>query len=243
MALCVLSAQAGMLYHLPFQDSTGNATLANYGTVGGNATVTTTNYTNNTPPLVGAQYAHTVAGFANVATLPGGTGMLTLTNSGDQITGMAYVFLDAYQTVNGIMNKQGTGNIDGWSLAIRDSGRLTFVTGAGTTIQAQAPVASAIPTGTWVHVAFTFKVMGGDASALKLYINGTNVSHNGAASIGTTIPAHVNRAPIVGCRNLAEAWHLKGSIDEVRLYDEILTEQQIRDIMIPPLLGTLITIQ
>ncbi|MEI6218943.1 MAG: hypothetical protein WCP86_08585, partial [bacterium] len=39
LILRLLPAGAAQLYHLPFQDGAGDATLANYGSVGGAATV------------------------------------------------------------------------------------------------------------------------------------------------------------------------------------------------------------
>ncbi len=246
MALCVLSAQAGMLYHLPFQDSTGNATLANYGTVGGTASQTGTVYTNNTPPRVGRAFARHVPGSGssgnNRIVLPNSNDKLTLQTAGDEITVMAFVRLDAYQTVQGVVSAMQSNMNVGWTFHVRDTGRLTFVLGYGAgNVQRQVAAASALSVGTWHHVAFTF-VAGGGNDALKLYINGESVAHAGSSNLGTYVAdKNVNVTISVGVR-AQYAWDLNGIIDEVRLYDTALTQSQIQEIAFPPT-GTVLMIQ
>jgi len=234
------TARAELLYNLPFQNASENGSLTNLGTVGGAATAVYGggSYTNNTPPNVGCAFAWNVPTTTAAISLPDSNTRLTLTNAGDQISVLAWVKLDGQQTVQGIANAIGTGMTNGWTFNLRDSRKVTFQLGNGTTIQRQS--SAQIPTNVWTHVAFTFTAGGGN-SALKIYVNGVSVSHTGGDLSSYVAMKNVNIPIKVGLRDVG-TWALYGIIDDVRLYDEILPQEEIQDIMNPPK-GPVIMIQ
>ncbi|MBN1506708.1 MAG: discoidin domain-containing protein, partial [Sedimentisphaerales bacterium] len=99
---------------------------------------------------------------------------------------------------------QGTGAM---SLATRD----TYPAGAGTP-----------PTGQWAHVAFTF-----DGTTVRSYMNGTEVG-SGAFAFGPKTDAAI----FIGCDNGGGYNGFNGAIDDVRIYDNALTPDEVRASMV-----------
>jgi hypothetical protein len=76
---------------------------------------------------------------------------------------------------------------------------------------------SAIPLNAWSHIAMTF-----DGSRLRLYVNGVQVaSHAVSGSVAATSqPFRIGGNDVWG-------EYFKGSIDNVRVYDRVLTQSDI----------------
>ena len=87
-----------------------------------------------------------------------------------------------------------------------------------TTTAADARGAAQLPLNTWVHMAATY-----DGATLKLYLNGALVSSKAAAG---TLRASTNPLRIGG--NLIWGEYFKGQIDDVRIYNSVLTQAQIQ---------------
>ena len=80
---------------------------------------------------------------------------------------------------------------------------------------------STLPTGTWSHVAATY-----DGSALRLYVNGSQVSQ--VAASGSILSS--TGALRIGGNNVWGEW-FNGWIDEVRVYNRALSTAEIQDDM------------
>jgi concanavalin A-like lectin/glucanase superfamily protein/Big-like domain-containing protein len=77
---------------------------------------------------------------------------------------------------------------------------------------------SAVPTGTWSHLASTY-----DGATLRLYVNGTQV-----ASRAATGPINISSGALrIGGNAVWGEW-FKGLIDEVRVYNRSLTASEIQ---------------
>jgi hypothetical protein len=84
---------------------------------------------------------------------------------------------------------------------------------------------SALPTGTWTHLAVTY-----DGAAIRLYVNGVSVAV--AARTGD-LATTTNSLQIGGDSIYGQ--YFKGLIDEVRVYDRALSQTEIQQDMNTPL--------
>ncbi len=100
-----------------------------------------------------------------------------------------------------------------------DTGHLTFKQAGDPGIGAPA-----LPVGEWTHVGATF-----DGSTARLYLNG-NQSSSGAFSLGLGATTQV----VFGACEKNGNNPFNGALDDVRLYDEALSEDQIQAVMTPP---------
>jgi hypothetical protein len=86
----------------------------------------------------------------------------------------------------------------------------------------------------WHHVAAVQS--GGTLGTVSLYIDGVlqGVAYNGANGSSTAINtiAGTNTVTIGGSTH-ATTYNFLGSIDEVRIYDEALTQEQVQALMVP----------
>jgi hypothetical protein len=100
-----------------------------------------------------------------------------------------------------------------WQIeASQTTGTLSFTrSGAGS---AGAP---ALKVGEWTHIAVTF-----DKTTAKFYVNGS-MTGQGAFSFGTNEDAAIE----FGCDNAGGGNPFNGALDEVRLYDVVLTDAEI----------------
>ncbi|WP_405605781.1 LamG-like jellyroll fold domain-containing protein [Polaribacter sp. Asnod1-A03] len=86
--------------------------------------------------------------------------------------------------------------------------------------------------GTWHHVAFTYPA-GGVLDDIKFYINGVLTSNDGGTNSSTKSFATVSDKLTVasnGKGKNSQKWTEGGSIDDLRVYDSVLTVDQISDI-------------
>ncbi|MET0304813.1 MAG: LamG-like jellyroll fold domain-containing protein [Solirubrobacterales bacterium] len=103
-----------------------------------------------------------------------------------------------------VLFSQGPGKPRGW---LSNAGATKAVTGP-----------SALPTNEWSHLAFT-----SDGTNLRLYLNGTLVGGPASASTAGTTASALE----IGHWAYLNKW-FDGLIDEVRIYDETLSETQIQ---------------
>jgi hypothetical protein len=135
----------------------------------------------------------------------------------------AWVRQVATGAANVIIGKPyGASTDDSFQLEVRDTGPLAcaFFTGSTT---ARATAASAMPIGTWTHVACTY-----DQTRIRLYINGIA----DASTLDTGVPPYDSQKVYVGCdRNSgAPAAAFDGDIDDVRIYNVPLSAAEIASI-------------
>jgi len=157
-----------------------------------------------------------------------------------QITGAmtvcAWAYLDSTSSVHGTRNsriiaKMGAGGSRSWSCGIEKSaGGIAFpatfqVASNGSTIVGVSDDAS-LPLDQWVHFASVYT----PGVSLQVYLNGE------LAAIRTTgVPAsqfsNNGVGALVGNRPAASDCGWYGALDEVRLYDEVLSQDQIKAVM------------
>ncbi len=241
------AALGGLVHHLRFQDAAGDGTLQNFGSVGGTATKTVGNsgfYTNDVPPIVGGTWAwwspsQGTATDAYVQLASSATTPPRLTVVGDQMSILAWVKMNVGVTGNRYLISHRQNGGFGWGLYVA-SKALKFVfydpafgTGAtrtGTTAN------NVVPEGEWVHVAFTWE-SGAGIAAMKCYLNGETYAMTGTVPVGAvpnTSSSSYLRAFVQQSSNPSNTSQFVGLMDDLRLYDEVMTQDQIKEIMKPP---------
>jgi|GEM_PF-2577748 len=132
-------------------------------------------------------------------------------------------------------NDQNKGHWELWARREHAGGAITFPT--GTTPGADVGFLTKLEPGTWNHLAITF-----DGSAVAWYVNGrlvqtdplaesANIQKSLAVSGQTEVPREIMplKAPLImGSPDTNRP--LNGLIDDVRIYDVSLTEQQIAEL-------------
>lgn len=116
--------------------------------------------------------------------------------------------------------KESNSNNGGFMLRAGGNGQINFAMGAGSSSAwVELTTASKLTTGAWYHIAATY-----DGSFMRIYVNGTladslatTISSGGAASTPLTIGYHPTYT--------GRVWN--GLIDELRLWDTVLTKAAI----------------
>lgn len=190
-------------------DSVGSKHLTATGTVSNPAGVignclskaTGANYLSGDGSYTGAQSALTVAGWAKA----------TLGAAGQQFT---------------IAAEYDTGSSDrAWVLGITSNeGLRALVTDDGASIKKDYREGS-YTDGTWRHFAFTF-----DSGALKLYVNGAEVSPTKSVDSAMTTIRESTTDFAIGAISGGGAWNNAGEADEVGVWSRALTASEIADL-------------
>ena len=146
-----------------------------------------------------------------------------------QMTIAAWVKLDSSPNAVGydmwVVNKYSATNDKGYALLIDtyySKDRVGFYLGNGssTTLLRSS---SDIVIGTWYHIAATY-----DGSTMKVYIDG---EEDNSTSHITGISTFNNHLFIGGSNT--DSLYFDGIIDEVRIYDSNMTQEQIAELMVP----------
>lgn len=132
-------------------------------------------------------------------------------SSGSSYTKEAWVFLTTTANSRNIISSTNT---PFWI----DNGFL-FAGQAGSYKLVSDP--SAFPANIWVHVAVTYDA---SANTMRLYRDGTLVSTN------TSVPAYTSEATYIGSHTGALSF-LQGRVDEVRIWNTVRTQAQIKETM------------
>ena len=127
----------------------------------------------------------------------------------------------------------GSSGNQGWTLQLVNSSSLGFPQTLRMQInnsnQLLMSDAGAVSLGVWQHLAVTY-----DAGALQIYVDGV------ARGAWTTVPVPVARnAPVrIGGRATDDQRGFDGAIDDVRIWDRALSQQEIQDGLGSELTGT-----
>lgn len=197
-------------------EENGGATTADASGNGHTGTITGAAWT--TAGRFGNALVFTGTGqFVNVADGP----LLDLTN---RMTLEAWVFPTvAPVDWRTIIAKQGTGVIAWFLYAGVDVNRPALgnlILGGERILRGPA----ALPVGEWTHLAGTY-----DGVTQRLYVNGVQVASR--AQTGTTL---VTTGPLRFGGNGVYGEYFQGRIDEVRIYDRVLTPEEIAaDVLVP----------
>jgi hypothetical protein len=148
----------------------------------------------------------------------------------------AWIKLDSYQTVGGIINRQNA-DTEGWSFRLAD-GRVSLlglrIAGNNKSISSY----QSIPLNKWVHVAATLDMSAGDTTAQKIWIDGVEVPR--AYGINGTATALVQgtTALVVGATKSDGSLPLDGKIAQAAVFSSQLTDATIKAMMNQTMTGS-----
>ncbi len=235
--LCILGLLAGL---------TGgqvSADLVGYWALDGNATDSSGHGNNGTiSGNVSASADRNGTPGGAMAFGGGGSDKIDVGNGPDfQITGamtlMAWVRLESGSSTNGrIISKMG--QTRAWSLNIENSwngvpkpGAL-YIAPNGTSVKGAVDDAS-LPTDQWVHLAGVYT----PGVSMKVYVNG-DLAYSDAVAIPASQFSSNGLPVLIGNRSECGSCGWLGALDEVRIYNEALSEAAIEAIMnqgtVPP---------
>jgi len=150
-----------------------------------------------------------------------------------QITGAltmsAWVYVNAYgtgsYTNSRFVSKYGFSNARGFELNLESTNSLARFSISG---DCQASVntysLTPVPTGQWVHYLGVYE----PGVSVKLYVNGVL---NNAVITGIPLSLCTNSNPVlVGKRTGCSNCYLNGKVDEVRIWNKALTEDEVKEI-------------
>jgi len=148
----------------------------------------------------------------------------------------AWIKLDSYQTVGGIINRQNA-DTEGWSFRLAD-GRVSLlglrIAGNNKSISSY----QSIPLNKWVHVAATLDMSAGDTTAQKIWIDGVEVPR--AYGINGTATALVQgtTALVVGATKSDGSLPLDGKIAQAAVFSSQLADATIKAMMNQTMTGS-----
>lgn len=132
----------------------------------------------------------------------------------------AWVNITSFATAGRIISKGGGPGQRGWSLNVENTSVASFKIATDTNLNINVDtVAGTVPTGQWVHLAGVYE----PGVALRIYVNG--VLNN---SLTTGVPAtQFDQALNVNIGRRTDGTYFSGVLDEVRVYNQALTAQQV----------------
>ncbi|MCF7854670.1 MAG: LamG domain-containing protein [Candidatus Pacebacteria bacterium] len=226
--LIAASSHATMLYYMPFDDGT-NATLANYGSLGGTATAVYgyTTPSDSTNARMGSHSEYCPVWSVNNqqgghVSLPSSTDQLRLDSIGDTITVTAWV---NSQDITGYWAQGIVSTLDyttdGWVFGIeRGSRKLRFRSESSNTTDSTSGGLS-VPADTWAHVAMRWEA---GTHRPRFFVNGVA----GSGTYSGDAPAYTNTNDIrVGIWNDGKNGPINGYLDDVAVWDEGLSDAQV----------------
>lgn len=146
-----------------------------------------------------------------------------------QITGAmslaAWVKIDSFASNGRIVDKQGNRNHRGWSLNIESLGdKGAFQIAEGPSSCKIVNTNRSLPAGEWVHLVGVYE----PGVSLKIYVNGSLDN-----TVTSGVPGSQYNSPInvmIGARP-DSLCHFDGMIDDVRIYNRVLSDSEIYDIV------------
>ena len=128
-----------------------------------------------------------------------------------------------------IKGRTAGGNDTNYAFRIRDL--IEFFYYDGTTFHVFGGNTGLTDTTSWHHLAVTYTF--GTGSSIKIYLDGTDITSGGAWSSGDGNAAAIanNEALQIGCINYTTtpAQILDGQLDDIRIWNDIRTQQEIQD--------------
>ena len=150
----------------------------------------------------------------------GNAASLDIQGANAQVSIVLWVNTPDVSQVHGSLVTKGEWS-DGYSLMIKGEPRKLWAVDSDTTLSADP-----LTNDQWYHVAVTTD---GATGEVKFYIDGqlSGVRKKNASGIEqTSMPVNIAREQRGGGR-----WNFEGTIDDVRIYNEVLTQAEIHDIM------------
>ena len=204
MDLEMSDATDGLVLYMPFEEGSGT-TARDWSTAGNNGTIT------------GATYTTGNTGNGGALDFNGTNGMVsgTFTNGySDSVSFSGWIYPNNNSTFFGIATFTST---TGEQFQVLQWNQKIYITANGGAFYTPDIITT---TGTWYHVSGTYNT--GDTEP-KVYINGIekSLSSGGGASSITA------NSFVIGSATFAGASYYDGIIDEVRIYNRALTQEEI----------------
>jgi hypothetical protein len=141
-----------------------------------------------------------------------------------QLTGAmtlsAWVYINSFATNGRVVNKQGGPSQRGWSLNVEPSGVASMQVASNATTLVSVS-SGPLPTNQWVHLTGTYA----PGAALRIYVDGALAGERTtgvpASQYNSTLNVQIGRRP-----DAQGAWD--GKLDEVRVYNRVLTLSEIQ---------------
>ncbi len=240
LVLAGQSLQSALVYYIPFDDGT-NASLANYGSLGGTATISgtpaPTASSTSVAPKIGSKYSEDWQTPTSTATgsvvLPNSTTQFRMNTTGSKMSISTWILWDGSyngSALSGVVNAMNGSNNVGWSLYVTNDGTLRFLYNtSSSTFLSRSSSVGAVSTGTWLNVAITLDLS--TTSPLNMYVNGSSVYSGtlGNVTLNTTTQA-ISLGSVDGGRSL------NGNMDDFAMWDTVLTSAKIKSINTAPTL-------
>jgi hypothetical protein len=157
----------------------------------------------------------------------------SLNLTGSYLTLSAWAFPRSVSDGGRIVTKGGGSNNRGWSLGVESTGiwRLQIASGVNA-LTSCSTANGTVALNTWTHIAGVYD---GVAGTMKLYINGVEATTTLSAAVPAFMSNPVNVGVGIGSRNDGSGitrWN--GMLDEVRIYDQALTPNEIMALVPEP---------
>ena len=235
-------AKPVMVYYFPFE-SGGSPSLANAGSIGGNATAVTVNsstpaFSTDVPTSIGGSHSQIILmsppgnQTGGRLDLPSGNSTFRLSTSGEQIAFSAWLKwsgVDGSADIRqGIVSNMNGALNQGWAFSVNSDGKLSLSLG-GAPGRRDSASATVVTSGVWTNVAMTYTVGGNP----KLFIDGTNVGIS--SSFGGGIATASTQTLRLG--NVDGSFlPVNGILDDVAVWDLMLSDGKMRAIYTTPTL-------
>jgi hypothetical protein len=140
----------------------------------------------------------------------------------------AWIYVKGWGESNAgrIISKCGSGNANGWNLNVNSSGYLQFIVDWSTTDLNVFTGNGTLTLNNWHYVAVTYNSTESAGTNPVLYIDGVSKSLTVTSSVGTRVDDSGQKIRI-GARGSDLDREFNGLVDEVRLYDKILSATEV----------------
>lgn len=250
--LSVSQINAQLVYHLPFSDGT-NATLNNYGTLGGSGTLTRAQAyqplpspSTNVPTAIGDSHSYNLPASqentptGGVIVLPGSSNSFRMNTTGSQMTISTWINWRGSMGSGGsgtgstisyiVGNMNGSQNA-GWALGVGPSGMLRLQNSVGSiTTSSNSPTLSI---NSWNHIALRYTAGAGGVEP-TFYINGQELSRGGQGFFGALGAASTNTTRLSTIDG--QYFALNGNLDDFAMWDTTLSGAKARALYTTPTL-------
>ena len=189
---------------------TNGTSITNEGSLGGTGTLLSTDMINSADSVL----------YGKDLYFNGSSNILTITNFNVSNTGLTFTFW-----VKLLGN--ATSNIFQFNLFIiyMNYSQIVFFTNNGANYQTYNMNIS----NNWAHFCWSLTYSSGNTSVWTLYMNGLSVSPSGNTN-GNVYPSLGNKTIVYGKNTGSNTNFILGELDDIRIYDYVLTANEIADI-------------
>lgn len=142
----------------------------------------------------------------------------------DDLEGLTALTVETWLKLDNLSGRQSlieTNDVSSMATSLELASGVVYFYSAG----AYFVCSSALPLNEWTHIAATF-----DGSSLTVYVNGEAQAGTLYGSLGSSLAASFANNLFLGAEN-GGAQFLNGSMDEVRLWNVVRTQEEIRENM------------